>query len=243
MKKIFLLLFAASLSPLSVTARAKPAAAAETSESMPEGLTADQIVDAVKRSRCALQPLRGYLTKGRKEVPFVIKMTESLIHISFENPKQNINLDIGDKTYRLKEVTAGSNTDVPVAAYSTGVRGTDLTYDDLSMRYLYWPKKVMVGEETIKTQKCYVVDLYNPQRMGDYYLVRIFVGKNSGAIMRMNCFDWNGKKIKSCAVTAGMKVPDPHGKMVTVLKSMDVIRFVPGTDKVVGETTFELRKP
>lgn len=244
MKKLLLVLcFTASFAPPPLSAQGKPAATEEGEVSMPEGLTADQIVDAVKRSRCALQPLNGILTKGGKEVPFVLKMTESLIHISFENPKQNINLDIGDKTFRLKEVTAGSNKEVPAAQYSAGVRGTDLTYDDLSMRYLYWPKKVTVGEETIKTQKCYVVDLYNPQRLGDYYLVRIFVGKNSGAIMRMNCFDWNGKIIKSCSVTAGMKIPDPQGKMVTVLKTMEVIRYVPGTKKVAGETTFELRKP
>ena len=242
MKKLFLILLAASLPALRLTAQEKPAAEGEAA-SMPEGLTADQIVDVVKRSRCALQPLNGILTKGGKEVPFVIKMDESLIHISFENPKQNIKLDIGDKTYRLKEVTAGSNREVPPTMYSTGVRGTDLTYDDLSMRYLYWPKKVKIGEESIKTQKCYVVDLYNPQRLGDYYLVRIFVGKTSGAIMRMNCFDWNGKKIKACAVTSGMKIPDPQGKMVTVLKTMEVIRYVPGTKSVAGETTFELRKP
>ena len=243
MKKFLPVLLAAALSPHPLTAQEKPATAREEEASMPEGLTADQIVDAVKRSRCAMQPLNGFLTKGGKEVPFVLKMTESLIHISFDNPKQNINLDIGDKSYRLKEVTAGSNKDVPAASYSTGVRGTDLSYDDLSMRYLYWPKKVKIGEETIKTQKCYVVDLYNPQRLGDYYLVRIFVGKQSGAIMRMNSFDWNGKIIKSCAVTAGMKIPDPQGKMVTVLKTMEVIRYVPGTKKVAGETTFELRKP
>ena len=237
------LLAIASLTPLPLTGREKAASTEEQTAAMPEGLTADQIVDAVKRSRCAMQPLNGFLSKGGKEVPFVLKMTESLIHISFENPKQNINLDIGDKSFRLKEVTAGSNKDVPASSYSMGVRGTDLSYDDLSMRYLYWPKKVKIGEETIKTQKCYVVDLYNPQRLGDYYLVRIFVGKNSGAIMRMNCFDWNGKIIKSCAVTAGMKIPDFEGKMVTVLKTMDVIRYVPGSKKVAGETTFELRKP
>jgi hypothetical protein len=44
--------------------------------------------------------------------------------------------------------------------------------------------------------------------------------------------------IKVCAVTSGMKVDG-----ATVLKSMDVIRYQPGTKKVAGETTFELKKP
>ena len=122
--------------------------------------------------------------------------------------------------------------------YATGVRGTDLTYDDVSQRYLYWPKKVKVGEETIKTQGCWVVDLHNPQRLGEYHLVRIFVHKESGGLCGCRPYDWNGKLIKVCAVTSGMKIDG-----ATVLKSMDVMRYAPGTKNVVGETTLELRKP
>ncbi len=238
MKKPLLLLFAASLCPSAVPAcnaqeKEKPAATA------PEGLNAEQIVELVHLSRALRNDvLQGELSKGGKTVPFTVKMQESLIHFSFENPKQNINLDITEKGYRLKEVTAGSNKEVPAAMYATGIRGTDLTYDDISFRYLYWPKKVKVGEESIKTRKCYVVDLYNPQRLGNYYLVRIFVDKESGGLMRMQAYDWNGKIIKTCTVSSGMKV---NG--ATVLKTMEVISYVPGTKKVAGETTFELRKP
>lgn len=215
------------------------AADEKPAEMAPDGLNAEQIVEMVHLSRALRNDvLQGELNKGGKAIPFTVKLQESLIHFSFENPKQNINLDITEKGYRLKEVTANSNKEVPAAMYSTGVRGTDLTYDDISFRYLYWPKKVKIGEETIKTRKCYVVDLYNPQRLGDYYLVRIFVDKESGGLMRMQAYDWNGKLIKTCTVTAGMKV---NG--ATVLKTMEVVRYVPGTKKVAGETTFELRKP
>jgi hypothetical protein len=151
-------------------------------------------------------------------VPFTIRLKDSLIQFKFENPRQHINLDITEKGYRLKEVTAGSNKEVPASMYSNGVRGTDMSYDDISMRYLYWPKKQKIGEEMIKTQRCYVVDLYNPQRLGAYYMVRIFVEKKSGGLMRLNTFDWNGKKIKDCIVTAGMKI---DGK--TLLKTMEVL--------------------
>jgi hypothetical protein len=203
------------------------------------GPTAEQIVEKVHLSRALKKyTLRGSLTKGRQTVPFTVKLQDDLIHFSFENPKQNISLNITDKSYRLKEITANSNREVPPSMYSTGVRGTDLTYDDISFRYLYWPKKVKVGEETIKTRRCYVVDLYNPQRLGEYYLVRIFVDKESGGMMRMQAYDWNGKIVKSCTVTAGMKIEG-----ATVLKTMEVIRYVPGTKKVAGETTFELKKP
>ena len=239
MKRLLFVLLVSSLSLLQCRAQEKAATAPPI-----EGLTADQIVEMVHMSRALGKDpkdrviFQGELTRGGNSVPFSIELNLNLIRFTFENPRQTINLDITEKGYRLKEVTAGSNKEVPAALYGSGVRGTDLTYDDLSMRYLYWPKKTKIGEESIKTRKCYVVDLFNPQRLGDYYQVRIFVDKESGGLMRMQAYDWNGKLIKSCTVTAGMKV---NG--ATVLKSMEVVRYVPGSKKVAGETTFELRKP
>jgi hypothetical protein len=217
------------------------AAAQETAAA---AMTADEIVAMVHFSRALgrddSKPMifPGELQRGGKSVPFRIELRADLIRFSFDNPKQVINLDINDKGYRLKEVTAGSNREVPAAMYGSPVRGTDLTYDDLSFRYLYWPKRVKIGEESIKTRKCYVVDLYNPQRTGGYYLVRIFVDRESGGLMRMQAYDWNGKRIKTCTVSSGMKV---NG--ATMLKTMEVVTYNPDTQKATGETTFELSKP
>ena len=241
MKKLLLSLLLVStvaVAPTPGRADDKPAASA------PDGMSAEEIVNMVHYSRALGRDKKtplvfpGELSKDGKTVPFSISLTEDYMRFQFENPRQTIHLDITDKNYRLKEVSAGSNKEVPASAYSTGVRNTDLTYDDISMRYLFWPKKVKVGEESIKTRKCFVVDLYNPARLGEYYLVRIFVDKQSGGLMRMQGYDWEGKLVKSCAVTAGMKV---NG--ATMLKSMDVIRYVPGTKKVAGQTSFELQKP
>lgn len=221
------------LSALLLTARAT------AQEKAAAGPTAEQIVQMVHMSRAFRNDeLKGALTKSGKSVPFTVKFQDTLIHFSFEKPKQVIRLDITDKTYRLREVTANSNKEVPAAQYSTGIRGTDLTYDDISFRYLYWPKKQLIGDEVIRTRRCHVVDLYNPARLGEYYMVRIFVDKESGGLVRMQAYDWNGKLIKSCTATGVMKI-----KGATVLKSMDVVRYVPGTKSVAGETTFELQRP
>ncbi len=249
MKKLLLSTLAALSSlPLSsmVQAQDKPAAAtpAPAPAAAPEALTANQIIERVRYSRALGESKNpvvfpGTLTRGGTSVPFEIRISPEFVQFNFENPKQTLRLETTDKSYRLKEVLAGATKDVPPAMYGTGVRGTDLTYDDVSMRYLYWPTKKLIAEESIKTRKCYVVDLYNPQqKVGEYYMVRVFVDKESGGLMRMMGFDWNGKLIKSCTVTAGMKV---NG--ATVLKNMEVIRYVPGTTKAAGETTFELKKP
>lgn len=219
---------------------ATPVFAEEAPAAIPGGPTADQIVELVHLSRALKEhDLRGFLTKDDLEVPFVVSLKADIIRFYFENPKQIITLDIKQKGAQLNEVMAGSNKPVPAKRYGEGIRGTDLSYDDISFRYLYWPKKVkQPNEETVKTRKCYVVDLYAPQQVGEYGIVRIFVDKESGGLMRMQAYDWNGQMIKVLAVTSGMKISG-----ATVLKSMDVIRYVPGSKKVAGETTFELKKP
>ncbi|MES2705066.1 MAG: outer membrane lipoprotein-sorting protein [Verrucomicrobiota bacterium] len=218
------------------------ATAQEAPKADPGEITADQIIKKVQDSRALRDAvLQGELTKDDKTVPFTVTLKSDLISFQFTNPVQTVSLNINDKGSQLTETAAGSNRLVPVPdkRYNEGIRGTDLTYDDISFRYLYWEKRVKQPiEETVKTRKCHVVDLYAPKKIGDYGLVRIFAEKESGALLKIYCYDWEGKMIKECAVTAGMKV---NGS--TMLKSMEVIRYVAGTKKVTGETTFELKKP
>jgi hypothetical protein len=205
-------------------------------------MSAEQVIDRVLMSR-ALQnaeELKGSFSKGKTTVPFTIRLDKDLIRFTFDKPKQVISLNVTEKGARLTEEVAGGKAQ-PVATkrYAEGVRGTDLSYDDLSQRFLYWPKKVRAGTETIQTRKCDVVDLYNPDNLGEYYLVRVFADRESGGMLRMMGYDRGGKLIKTCAVTSGMKLKSG----ATVLKSMEILRHEPGSRKVAGETTLELRKP
>lgn len=222
---------------LSSTAQAQ-----EAPKPDPGGITADQIIEKVQAGRALRDAvLQGELNKNDKTVPFTMTLKADTISFQFTDPVQTVSLNINEKGSQLTETAPGSNKLVPIPdkRYSEAIRGTDLSYDDISSRYLYWTKRIKQPlEETVKTQKCYVVDLYAPRKIGDYGLVRIFAEKESGALLRIYCYDWDGKMIKECAITRGMKV---NGSMM--LKSMDVIRYEAGTKKVVGETTFELRKP
>ena len=61
----------------------------------------------------------------------------------------------------------------------------------------------------------------------------------AGGMLRMMGFDREGKLVKTCTVTSGMKLKSG----ATVLKSMEILRHQPGSKKVISETTLELRKP
>jgi hypothetical protein len=212
----------------------------EEAKAIPADISAEEIIQLIHRSRAVSGDniVRGEIVSRDASHPFTMTLKADLFRFNFDSPKQIITLDITEKGARLRETTAGNNKEVPSSLYSTGIRGSDLNYDDMSMRYLYWPSKTKIGEETLKTRRCFVVDLKNPARLGDYYLVRVFVDRETGGMMRMQAYDWTGKLIKVCAVTSGMKLANG----ATMLKNMDITRYAPGTKKVLGETSLELHK-
>lgn len=194
----------------------------------------------VHRSRASQNKvLRGTLSKDDLTVPFSMRMEADLLRFYFDNPAQIINLNLKQKGTELTEAVAGSNKPVPPGRYAEGIRGTDLSYDDVSLRYLYWPNPVKLPEtERVKTRKCWIVELPNPQKSGEYGYVRIWVDKANGSLLMVRGFNRQNQLVKELKVTSGMKVDG-----VQVLQAMDVFRFVPGTSRLAGETTFKLQKP
>jgi Outer membrane lipoprotein-sorting protein len=169
------------------------------------------------------------------EVPFRLTMLDKTIRFSFDAPAQIINLDINDKAYRLYETVKGSKATVPAKKYSEAIRGTDVTYEDLSLRFLYWPNPVRLENETVKHRACWKLRMINPDASGAYSTAFIWVDKKSGALMKMEGYDREGKKIKAYEVVSGMKVE--NGWM---LKELRVETYSASTAKRVGITYMEL---
>jgi hypothetical protein len=213
--------------------------------------TAEEIVRLVNLSMALKKTqLNGTLRKGDNVSPLnfslIDKETIKEITFTFGAPAQSIVLDLKDKSFLLYDIKAGKKTAVPDANYATGIRGTDLTYEDMSFRYLYWPKPVKLESETFSTRKCWKVQCNNPNpKVGAYKTVIIWVDQSSGGLLKMEGYDYqevNSKPVftllKRCKVTSGMKVDD-----VTVLKEMTVEGFDPASGKGLGKTFLEMQKP
>ena len=56
--------------------------------------------------------------------------------------------DRGQEILSWKDGKAGV---LPVAQYAVPIAGTDVTYEDLSMRYLYWPQAKIVRDDAAST--------------------------------------------------------------------------------------------
>src|SRR3954468_6365705 len=143
-KTRFLLL--ALLVPLAVSGAPEPAPSAQ------------EILRAVRLSQASQQQtLKGQLRSGPTKLPFRMVVSGPQVRYEFTAPAESIVVQLGDKESRLSEVTKDGNVRVTGRQFADSVRGTDISYEDLSLRFLYWQKATVEKEDSILMRKCWVV--------------------------------------------------------------------------------------
>jgi len=171
---------------------------------------AHEILKAVRINQAAQnRTLHGSLRNGGRTIPFLLVSTPGSIRYEFTDPLLTLQLRLGPKDSRLEEVTKGSVEKVTPAKYNTRVRDTGITYEDLSLHFLYWQKAAVQGEQTMVFQKCWIVRV-EPDSPGDsqYSKVLLWIGKNSPALMQAEAYDSNGKVIRRFKVISGQKTDE-----------------------------------
>ena len=98
--------------------------------------------------------LQGELREGPTVVPFRLTQTGPVIRYTFSNPDEALQLRLGENDSRLEEVTREGVEKIAPAQFDRKVRGTSVTYEDLSLRFLYWPGRV-TGENESRTVNCW----------------------------------------------------------------------------------------
>jgi hypothetical protein len=200
--------------------------------------SAKEILESV-RLRQAQQEmnLKGQIREGATVVPFRLTQTGPVIRYSFSNPDEALQLRLGDNDSRLEEVTREGVEKITPAQFDHKVRGTAITYEDLSLRFLYWPNARVTGENSISLRNCWKLELKAPNRQSQYSNVWLWVDKEGGALMKLEGYDWNGKLAKRFTVVSGQKIEDRW-----FLKVMRIEEFDQGTGKVRTRTHLEINK-
>ena len=199
-------------------------------------LNADEVLRLVRYSYTLFdRDFVGRLRKEKLEIPFTLSLQPQYIRFKFDNPPQIIHLNTSNDQFFLKEVAAGKDGPIDPANYGKTIRGTDVTYDDLSMRFLYWPAAKIIGEEKVKTRDCWIVEVRNPDGKGNYGTVRVWVDKGSGGMMNMVGYNNQGKAIRVFEVLHGKKIED-----IWMVDQMRVETFDPETRKRVSHTYIEI---
>ena len=200
--------------------------------------SATEILDSVRMIESRQQiDLQGQLRQEDKVIPFRLVQNGPLIRYSFTNPDETLQLRLGEKSSRLDLVSEAGTEKVGVSKLKEQIRGTIVTYGDLAFKFLYWSAARVLGEENVRTRKCWKLQLRAPSRDSPYSNVLLWVDKVSGALMRLEGYDWNAKLVKRFEVVSAQKI---EGRWF--LKQMRIEQLQPGTNHVLGRAYLEIKR-
>ena len=200
--------------------------------------SAKDILDSVRMIETQQQiDLQGQLRENDIVVPFRLTQNGPLIRYSFTNPDEALQLRLGEKSSRLDLVTGAGTEKFAASKLKQKIRGTGVTYEDLAFKFLYWPAARVVGEENVRTRNCWKLQLRAPSREPQYSNILLWVDKASGALMRMEGYDWNAQLAKRFEVVSAQKIDNRW-----FLKQMRIEEFQPGTNHVQSRTYLEIKK-
>ena len=231
MKKLSPLLFLVSTSVFSLL----------ISSTLQAEAVAEKIVDGVRLATTLQQnDLNGNLRKNGKRTPIGLFLRGKNIQFQYQKDKKwNVfHMRLNQNNFDLFEIINGKNVAVSSKKLSSPIINSDLTYEDLAFRFLYWPNPKIVGEDVIRLQKCHKIRMENPGKGGRYDIVYIWVHKKYNALMQVTGYDKNGKILKRFFVTELMDVPTGQ-----TIKKMKVEKYNPATGKATGITYLEFNKP
>src|SRR2546423_12772817 len=144
--------------------------------------SAKEILASVRLQQAQQQiDLQGQLRENEKVIPFRLTQTGPVIRYAFSNPDEALQLRLGETDSRLEEVTRAGVEKIAPAQFDHKVRGTGITYEDLALKFLYWPNARMTGDDTIRTRNCWKLELKAPSRQSQYSNVFLWVDKTGGA--------------------------------------------------------------
>jgi hypothetical protein len=181
--------------------------------------------------------LQGQLRQNNVVVPFHLVQNGPLIRYAFANPDEVLQLRLGENSSRLDLVTGGETEKIAASKLNQKIRGTSVSYEDLAFKFLYWPTARVLGEENVRTRNCWKLQLRAPSRESQYSNVLLWIDKASGALMRMEGYDWNAQLAKRFEVGSAQKI---EGRWF--LKQMRIEELQPGTSHVLSRTYLEIKK-
>ena len=179
--------------------------------------------------------LNAQLRAGSVKVPFVIAVKNGSVRYEFSEPDQFITLRLGEEESTLDEKRSGNTVSVPVSRYDDSVRGGLITYEDLALKFLYWKKPRLLDEEMVRSRRAWKIEISAPRGSSQYGAVRVWIDKESAALLRIEGYDKNGILAKRLEVVSAQKIDGQW-----MLKQMRVERIDPDSRKTTGITYLEV---
>ncbi|MEM8953953.1 MAG: outer membrane lipoprotein-sorting protein [Verrucomicrobiota bacterium] len=165
--------------------------------------------------------------------PFKMTGQPGYIQFVFSGSGDVLQVDMTGERPVVREAKGGPLAVVPPERYGEKVMGVPILYEDLAMRYFYWPAVGVLGEERVQGDKCWIVEVRNPGVGGPYGMARLWIGQKSGAVLKMEGYDESGKRVREFRVISVHTVDG-----MWMFKSVGIESFDPVTGKKEGEKVY-----
>jgi hypothetical protein len=187
--------------------------------------------------------LKGAMRKGGRKVDLMLFLQGKDIQFQFSESKgawEVFHMRIGEDNVGLWETVNNKPVEFPAKKLTDPIKDTDLTYEDLSLRFLYWPGAVLEGKEDVAGQSCHKIRVNKPKgAAGRYEVVYVWVHEKFGAFMRIRGHDKNGGMLKEFQVEDVMQI---NGDTWT-LRKMQVSTHDPANGRRVSITDVTFDTP
>ena len=197
---------------------------------------AEEILQAARMSPTARPAsLRAQIRGEDKPTLLRIGLKDRVITYEFKEPEQILLLKLDPGNTRLLEKKNGVSQTISGSHLHDEIRNTGVTYQDLSLGFLYWPQPLLQGEETVRTRPSWKIDLQAPASEQIYGVARVWIDKESGAILRIEGYDKKGLLLRRFEIVSAQKIDG-----LWMLKQMRIESFIPGNPNPVTRRYLEV---
>lgn len=178
--------------------------------------SADELLDAMRDMTVSQgnKDVQGRIRKGRLKVPFSLSARGETLVFQYQEGGvwKRFDVRLRESGVDLIQVNKGKATVMKPAAYAQPIAGTDVCYEDLSLRFLFWKNGKILPESSssrVKGRDCYVVEVPNPNpSVGQFAWVRMWVDKENGTSWQIDGYGKDGKLKKRFSITSVQKLSD-----------------------------------
>ncbi len=185
------------------------------------------------------QDLNGVIRKGAKKTPITLFLRGKDIQFALNGGVERFHLRLNEDNQQLRELIGGKSRPFPDEKIIAPIGNSDVSYEDLALKFLYWNNPRIVGSEKLEGQDCWRLHVANPEKAGRYREVSVWVTKKHRALMRVVGYGPRPKAaaIKQFEIT---KVMNVNG--VYTVRTMKVMSF-DKDNRANGITYLEFEKP